>query len=253
MSIKFACPHCQTKLSAREEKVGRKFRCPKCAEVIRVPAPEEVAVLQGHAEEESAESQSEVEELGDDPFAEFIVYDTEIVYETGDGPQFDSDSEEEGGERPAGAAIRRGTDYDRRFVAVRRSLLYVHGALLGLIALTALAAGFFIGSAVRPDPTRPPPQEPEIQPVVLEGKLQYEAITGSLDDKRAVVIALPEKVEVENKIAFARQFFNDATMSYNTQLQSFPTNVVAGVFRFVRRDFFEVAGEAERAAPKVAF
>ena len=62
-----------------------------------------------------------------------------------------------------------------------------------------------------------------------------------------------ELSSTENKIAFARQFYNDATMAYNTRLQSFPTNLIAGVFNFTRRDFFEVTAEAERSAPKVQF
>ncbi|MCC7518753.1 MAG: LemA family protein [Verrucomicrobiae bacterium] len=62
-----------------------------------------------------------------------------------------------------------------------------------------------------------------------------------------------EVASTENKIAFARQFFNDSTMTYNTRIESFPVNLIAGIFHFVRRDFFEVAADAERAAPKIQF
>ena len=58
---------------------------------------------------------------------------------------------------------------------------------------------------------------------------------------------------IENKIAYARQFYNDAIMQYNIALQSFPTNVVAKIFGFKpERDYFEIA-EEERKAPKVSF
>lgn len=62
-----------------------------------------------------------------------------------------------------------------------------------------------------------------------------------------------EVASTENKIAFARQFFNDSTMSYNTRIESFPVNLLAGIFHFTRREFFEVASETERAAPQVKF
>jgi LemA protein len=54
----------------------------------------------------------------------------------------------------------------------------------------------------------------------------------------------------ENKISFARQFYNDSVMSLNNAVQSFPTNVIANMFGFVAGTYFEVP-EAEKAAPKV--
>ena len=62
-----------------------------------------------------------------------------------------------------------------------------------------------------------------------------------------------ELTSTENKISFARQFYNDSTMTYNTRTQMFPANILANMFGFTRRDFFEVKGEAEREAPKVSF
>ncbi|MEM4663108.1 MAG: LemA family protein [Candidatus Diapherotrites archaeon] len=58
---------------------------------------------------------------------------------------------------------------------------------------------------------------------------------------------------IENKIAYARQFYNDSVMTYNIALEKFPTNIVAGIFGFKKEfDYFEVE-ETERAAPKVSF
>jgi len=67
-------------------------------------------------------------------------------------------------------------------------------------------------------------------------------------------LALQEELSsTENKISFARQFYNDATMQYNTKLESFPSNVLAGMFHFQPSTFFEVADAAQREAPKVKF
>jgi LemA protein len=62
-----------------------------------------------------------------------------------------------------------------------------------------------------------------------------------------------ELTSTENKIAFSRQFYNDSVMTYNTQIEVFPQNLIAGLFHFVRREFFEVKEEAAREAPKVSF
>ena len=57
---------------------------------------------------------------------------------------------------------------------------------------------------------------------------------------------------IEGKIAYARQFYNDSVMSYNTSIQTVPTNIVAGMFGFVAREFFK-ADDAERENVKVKF
>ncbi|MFA6213666.1 MAG: LemA family protein [Candidatus Micrarchaeia archaeon] len=57
---------------------------------------------------------------------------------------------------------------------------------------------------------------------------------------------------VESKIAYARQFYNDSVLSYNTSIQTVPTNIVAGMFSFTAREFFK-AGETERENVKVKF
>ena len=66
-------------------------------------------------------------------------------------------------------------------------------------------------------------------------------------------LALQEELSgTENKIAFARQFYNDTTMEYNTGIQVFPRNMVAGMFNFKEEQLYQIpAGEKE--APKVSF
>ena len=56
----------------------------------------------------------------------------------------------------------------------------------------------------------------------------------------------------ESKIAYARQFYNDSVMTYNTSQQTFPSNVVAGMFGHSPRDYFEIE-EAAKEAVKVQF
>jgi len=63
-----------------------------------------------------------------------------------------------------------------------------------------------------------------------------------------------ELTSTENKIAFARQAFNDAVMSYNTRIESFPDNIVAGMFQFKSAELLQATESAEeRKAPKVSF
>ena len=57
----------------------------------------------------------------------------------------------------------------------------------------------------------------------------------------------------ENKISFARQGYNDQVLFYNNKIQMFPSNIIAGMFNFTKRDFFEIENEAEREVPKVQF
>jgi LemA protein len=57
----------------------------------------------------------------------------------------------------------------------------------------------------------------------------------------------------ENKIAFARQAYNDAVMRYNNKCEMVPSNLVASTFGFKRAELFEVEIEGERAPVKVQF
>ena len=90
-------------------------------------------------------------------------------------------------------------------------------------------------------------------------------LTGALKSLFAVAEAYPdlkanqnflrlqeELTSTENKIAFSRQFYNDSVMTFNTRIEVFPTNLIATMFNFRRREFFEVKAEEEREAPKVS-
>ena len=62
-----------------------------------------------------------------------------------------------------------------------------------------------------------------------------------------------ELTSTEDKIAYSRQFYNDAVQMYNTQVLSFPKNIIAGMFGFTQKKFFEVTDSAQREAVKVQF
>ena len=62
-----------------------------------------------------------------------------------------------------------------------------------------------------------------------------------------------ELTTTENKIAFARQYYNDEAARYNTAVQSFPDAVIAQMGRFEKSDFFEIEDQAQKQAPKVSF
>ena len=61
-----------------------------------------------------------------------------------------------------------------------------------------------------------------------------------------------ELTSAEDRVAYARQYYNDSVSSYNTQIQKFPTNVLAGMFHFDKRDFFDAAPE-DTETPQVSF
>ena len=67
-------------------------------------------------------------------------------------------------------------------------------------------------------------------------------------------LSLQEELSAtENKIAFARQYYNDAVRTINTLIVSIPTNLFAGMAKVTKREFYEVPDAADRNAPTVTF
>ncbi len=56
----------------------------------------------------------------------------------------------------------------------------------------------------------------------------------------------------ESKIAYSRQFYNDSVMKFNTKVEMFPSNLIASVFNFKQKDYFEI-DEVSREAVEVKF
>ena len=111
------------------------------------------------------------------------------------------------------------------------------------------------------------PRRPVRRPRRLQQLAGAEnTLTGALGRLFAVAEAYPdlkanqnmmqlseELTSTENKVAFARQAFNDAVMSYNTTREVFPNNFVAGAFGFAPAQLLEIESAEKRAAPKVSF
>lgn len=62
-----------------------------------------------------------------------------------------------------------------------------------------------------------------------------------------------ELSDTENKIQAARRFYNGNVMDYNTKIETFPTNLIAGTFGFVKEDFFQLEQEEAKEPVKVKF
>jgi len=68
------------------------------------------------------------------------------------------------------------------------------------------------------------------------------------------VLKLQEELtSTENKISFARQYYNDEVGRFNTSIQVVPANIVANACGFTRKEFFEIEDKAQKEAPKVQF
>jgi len=92
------------------------------------------------------------------------------------------------------------------------------------------------------------------------------ALSGALSRLLAVVEAYPdlkanqnmmqlseELTSTENRVAFARQAYNDSVMDYNNACEMFPSGIIANLFRFRAAAMLEIEDTAKRAVPKVSF
>lgn len=82
------------------------------------------------------------------------------------------------------------------------------------------------------------------------------AVAESYPDLKANqnMLALQEELtSTENKVSFARQAFNDAVTEYNTRRESFPTNLIAGLFQFAAAELWQVDSPEERKSVRVSF
>ena len=92
---------------------------------------------------------------------------------------------------------------------------------------------------------------------MLSGVLrQFFALSESYPDLKANqnMLSLQEELaSTENRIAFARQHYNDSVRRYNTKLEQVPTNIVKNFGDFPPLEFFEIEDAAQREVPKVQF
>jgi LemA protein len=135
-------------------------------------------------------------------------------------------------------------------------LKHERGTLEAVIAARNAASS--ASSRVAADPANP---EAMKQLIAAEG-----ALTGTLGRLFALSEAYPdlkanttmnhlmeELTSTENKVAFARQAYNDSVMAYNTQREVFPSNLIANMFNFAAAELFTVEKAEQREAPKVQF
>ena len=98
-------------------------------------------------------------------------------------------------------------------------------------------------------------QQAQAENVITAGLRQLFAVAENYPDLKANqnFLALQEEITgTESKIAYARQFYNDEVAKLNTKIQQFPTSVIAGMFRFTPRPFFNVE-EPARGPVQVDF
>jgi len=101
---------------------------------------------------------------------------------------------------------------------------------------------------------------------VKDQQVAENMITGALRQLFALSEAYPnlkanenflklqeELASTENKIGFARQYYNDAVQTFNTRQEMFPANLVASMLGFQPAEFFEIEETGQRDAPKVKF
>lgn len=99
---------------------------------------------------------------------------------------------------------------------------------------------------------------------IADSAIKEDALSGALNKLFALVENYPtlksnenvmqlqeELTSTENKISFARQFYNDIATKFNIAQQVFPANIIAAMFNFKTSELFEIKVEAEREVPKV--
>ena len=95
-----------------------------------------------------------------------------------------------------------------------------------------------------------PQQQAEAENVLSGALKSLFAVAEAYPDLKANqnFLSLQEELtSTEDRVAYARQFYNDSVLSYNNKLQTFPRNVIAGTFNFEKREYFE--GEPEATGP----
>jgi len=187
MPIRFICEQCGQKLSVSSRVAGRRVKCPKCKETIKIPSestteekePAAVSEESAHDASASGESTSDASEsnlnFNENPFAQFAVYDRDDDWIYEEDLEFESPKDE----RPL----------DTTKLAVSRNILYMQGALLGIVAIGCFIFGIVVGMATAP---RGAGENDGPIACVIKGKLAYRDDGNDVPDEGAVIIVLPQ-------------------------------------------------------------
>ena len=100
-----------------------------------------------------------------------------------------------------------------------------------------------------------PAQQAQAENVLTGALRQLFALSENYPDLKANQNFLnlqEELTSTEDRISYARQFYNDSVQKYDTKIQTFPTNLIAGMFNFQKREYFE-AEQGAADVPKVQF
>src|SRR5688572_737574 len=135
-------------------------------------------------------------------------------------------------------------------------LKHERGTLEAVIAARNAASS--ASTRVAADPANP---EAMKQLIAAEGTLsgtlgRLFALSEAYPDLKANTTMnslMEELTSTENKVAFARQAYNDSVMAYNTKREVFPTNIVANSFNFAPAELFVIEQPEQKEAPKVSF
>lgn len=96
----------------------------------------------------------------------------------------------------------------------------------------------------------------KVENVLTQTLRSLFAVAESYPDLKANqnFLALQEELATtENKIGFARQYYNDTAKTYKNRIEMFPSNIIAGMFNFQAEPFFQIESAQERVAPQVKF
>lgn len=110
-------------------------------------------------------------------------------------------------------------------------------------------------NAINAGQTGSPAQQAQAENVLSGALKSLFAVAEAYPDLKANANFLnlqEELTSTEDRIAYARQFYNDSVLGYNNRIQSFPANLMAGMLNFTKREYFE--GDPEATGPvKVQF
>lgn len=140
--------------------------------------------------------------------------------------------------------------------AAKGYLKHERGTLEAVIAARNIASGASARAAANPgDPTAM--RELASAESSLGGVLgRLLVVTEAYPELRAnanILSLMEELTSTENKIAFARQAYNDAVMAYNNKRETFPSNLIANTFNFTAAESFVLDKPEQKEAPKVSF
>ena len=135
-------------------------------------------------------------------------------------------------------------------------LKHERGTLEAVIAARNAASS--ANTRVAADPANPEAMKALIAAEgTLSGTLgRLFALSEAYPDLKAnttMMSLMEELTSTENKVSFARQAYNDSVMTYNTQREVFPSNIIAGMFNFAAAELFVIDKPEQREAPKVQF